>query len=108
MRIAILGATSQIAKDLICTFARSEEHDLVLFARRPEAVVAWKTSVGIRQDWSVNGYEDFTASQYFDAVMNFVGVGNPAQAATMGASIFEVTLVRSGEVKRRMPSSYID
>ena len=92
MRIAILGATSQIAKDLICTFARSEEHDLVLFARRPEAVVAWKTSVGIRQDWSVNGYEDFTASQYFDAVMNFVGVGNPAQAATMGASIFEVTL----------------
>lgn len=92
MRIAVIGATSQIAKDLIHSFSKSNEHELFLFARRPEAVVAWKTSVGSEQDWSVSSYEDFTTNQYFDVVMNFVGVGNPAQAAAMGASIFDITL----------------
>jgi nucleoside-diphosphate-sugar epimerase len=92
MRIAILGATSQIAKDLIHSFTKSNEHELVLFARRPEVVVDWMTSVGIPQGWTVSGYEDFTTSHHFDAVMNFVGVGNPAQAAAMGASIFDITL----------------
>jgi len=91
MRIAILGATSQIAKDLIQSFDKANQHKLVLFARRPDAVVAWQTSAGIENDWDVAGYEDFTASRHFDAVMNFVGVGNPAQATAMGASIFDIT-----------------
>jgi len=91
MRIAILGATSQIAKDLIHSFAKSNEHELLLFARRPEAVVAWKTSVGIQQHWCVSDYGAFTPTQYFDAIINFVGVGKPVQTAAMGASIFDVT-----------------
>jgi nucleoside-diphosphate-sugar epimerase len=91
MRIAILGATSQIARDLIQSFATSGEHELMLFARRPETVVAWLNEVNIDKAWMVAGYADFHASQHFDAVMNFVGVGNPAQAAAMGTSIFEIT-----------------
>ena len=31
-------------------------------------------------------------TQEFDAIINFVGVGNPAQAAAMGSSIFDITL----------------
>lgn len=91
MRIAILGSTSQIAKDLIKSFSMSGEHELTLFARRREAVVAWLNEVNIDKAWTVAGYADFHASHYFDAVINFVGVGNPAQAAAMGASIFEIT-----------------
>ena len=45
MRIAILGATSQIAKDLALSFSASSEHDLVLYARRPEVVSAWLKNV---------------------------------------------------------------
>lgn len=30
--------------------------------------------------------------EHLDVILNFVGVGNPAQAALMGASIFDVTL----------------
>lgn len=92
MRIAILGATSQIAKDLIQSFAKSNEHEFALFARRAEAVVAWLDTVGIEKEWEVADYAKFTVAQQFDVVMNFVGVGNPAQAATMGASIFDITL----------------
>jgi nucleoside-diphosphate-sugar epimerase len=38
--------------------------------------------------------DDFSAfgKQEFDAVINFVGVGNPAQAVAMGNTIFDVTL----------------
>ena len=92
MRLAILGATSQIAKDLVRSFASNSTHDLVLFARRPEAVTQWLADVGLVGKYAVANFATFNAAQYFDAIINFVGAGNPALAATMGASIFDVTL----------------
>jgi len=92
MRIAILGATSQIAKDLVRSFAANNGHDLVLYARRPEAVTQWLADVGLVGRYAVANFAAFNADQHFDAILNFVGVGNPAQAAAMGASIFDVTL----------------
>jgi nucleoside-diphosphate-sugar epimerase len=92
MRIAILGATSQIAKDLILSFAEHSQQELVLYARRPEAVTQWLTQTNLEQRYEVADFAAFTADEHFDAILNFVGVGNPAQAAAMGASIFDVTL----------------
>lgn len=94
MRIAILGATSQIAKDLIQHFADKGEEDITpfLFARRSEAVSEWLVKVNLAgRRYSVADFSDF-GSQEFDAVINFVGVGNPAQAKAMGNSIFDITL----------------
>ena len=92
MRIAILGATSQIAKDLIVAFSKQDSHELVLFARRPEAVTNWLTSVDLQGRHYVKDFAAFNTDEHFDALLNFVGVGDPAQAAAMGASIFDVTL----------------
>jgi nucleoside-diphosphate-sugar epimerase len=92
MRIAILGATSQIAKDLILSFAEHSQHELVLYARRPEAVTQWLAQTNLAQRYEVADFAAFTTNEHFDAILNFVGVGNPAQAAAMGASIFDVTL----------------
>lgn len=92
MIIAILGATSQIAKDLVQSFAANSRHDLVLYARRPGAVMQWLTQINLAQRYEVADFAAFTADKHFDAILNFVGVGNPAQAAAMGATIFDVTL----------------
>ena len=92
MRIAILGATSQIAKDLVRSFAAQRTHELVLYARRPQVVTQWLISVDLPNHYSVHGLEAFNTNDHFDAILNFVGVGNPAQAAAMGAAIFDVTL----------------
>lgn len=92
MKIAIFGATSQIAKDLMQSFAANSRHNLVLFARRPEAVTQWLADVGLVGRYAVGNFAAFNAEQHFDAILNFVGVGNPVQAAAMGASIFDVTL----------------
>ena len=92
MRIAILGATSQIAKDLILSFSALSNIKLALFARRPEAMTHWLSSVNLSDFCSSRDFCTFDVGEHFDAIINFVGVGNPAQAAKMGASIFDVTL----------------
>lgn len=92
MRIAILGATSQIAKDLILSFSKQGTDELVLFARRPETVSQWLVSNGLSNKYWVYDFTAFSSSESFDAILNFVGVGNPAQTEAMGASIFDVTL----------------
>lgn len=91
MHIGILGATSQIAKDLVLSFARHESHALTLFARRPEVVNQWLCDAGLSGRYAVAAF-DALESMHFEAIMNFVGVGDPAQAQAMGASIFDVTL----------------
>lgn len=96
MRIAILGATSQIAKDLVLSFSAQSDHALTLFARRPQAVEQWLQDQGLIGRYAVADFATFGVDEHFDAVLNFVGVGNPAQAAAMGASIFEVTLQYDG------------
>lgn len=91
MKIAILGATSQIAKDLVRSVAEKNSYDLVLYARRPDVVCQWLVSVGLAGRYAVADFAAFSPDQHFDAILNFVGVGNPAQALEMGATIFDVT-----------------
>lgn len=91
MRIAILGATSQIARDLIISFSTAEKSDLHLFARRPEDVRKWLAAVGLEGRYPADDFSGLGKHE-FDAVINFVGVGNPTQAVAMGNSIFDITL----------------
>lgn len=92
MQVAIFGATSQIARDLVLSFARDSEADLSLFARRPAAVSDWLAKVGLAGRYASLDFAEFSEVSHFDAILNFVGVGNPAAALAMGASIFDVTL----------------
>jgi nucleoside-diphosphate-sugar epimerase len=92
MRIAILGATSQIAKDLVLNFQFNGFDELVLYARRPQAVMQWLSNAGLSGHYLVADFEAFGPAEHFDAIVNFVGVGSPAKAIAMGSSILNVTL----------------
>jgi nucleoside-diphosphate-sugar epimerase len=91
MKVAIFGATSEIAKDLILSFAASSKYTLTLFARRPELVQSWLAKEGLPYLYLARHFDEFEINLEFDAIINFVGVGNPAQAAKIGSNIFEVT-----------------
>ena len=91
MKIANLGATSQIAKDLIGSFSAEETERLHLFALRPDDVKKWLNDIGLSERYLADDFVAF-GTQEFDAILNFVGIGNPAQAVAMGASIFDVSL----------------
>ena len=90
-RVAILGASSQIAKDLIISATNKGNADFHLFARCPDDVKKWLNLAGLSGCYPVN---DFSAlgQHEFDAVINFIGAGNPAQVTALGNSIFDITL----------------
>jgi nucleoside-diphosphate-sugar epimerase len=90
-KIAILGATSQIAKDLVMSFSTDKNIQLHLFARRADEVKKWLLAVGLSGIYAADDFSVF-GQQEFDTIINFVGVGNPAQAVAMGNSIFDITL----------------
>lgn len=69
--LAVLGATSRMAQDL-APLMRGRA-DLKLFARSGAAA-----------------YDEFPGGVY-DAVINFVGVGDPSRAKSMGGEILSVT-----------------
>lgn len=91
MKIAILGASSQIAKDLIFSFAENTKYNCVLFVRDIE-----KLGVDIRalvqsKRYQIMPYSGFSERDSFDVIINFVGAGDPALAKKLGVKIFEIT-----------------
>lgn len=91
MKIAILGATSQIAKDLILSFRAHTEYEPVLFSRTPQKVLAQFEALSTKIDYENLSYDGFSSIDNYDVIINFVGVGDPAVAKQMGSAIFDVT-----------------
>ena len=91
MRIAILGASSQIAKDLIQSFAIFTDHQLTLFGRNIENINEWQINNQFSRSFEVLGYEQLHLRNDFNAIINFVGIGDPAKAKAMGDSILTLT-----------------
>lgn len=91
MRIAIFGATSQIAKDLVLSFTLERKHQLHLYARRPNALRQWLSAIDQPGRHQVHGFAAFDDAEKFDAIINFVGIGDPARGLAVGADIFEAT-----------------
>lgn len=87
-RLAILGASSQIAKDLVRSLVDSGQSDLLLYVRDTAAMRAWLARQDL--DLPIATYDDYDRVPH-DAVLNFVGVGDPQRAAAMGGDIFTIT-----------------
>jgi nucleoside-diphosphate-sugar epimerase len=88
MNIAILGATSQIAKDLILSF--SDEHHLSLFSRRIGDVTVWMLENNLR-NFTSQSYFEFKNLRDADVIINFVGAGSPELIMKLGEQIFDIT-----------------
>lgn len=91
-RIAILGATSHIAKGLILGLSDSEQNEMFLFARSPERAKLFLGSIGAgdSQLVKVKPFGEFSDNDY-DVVINCVGIGNPTILANELVSIFKLT-----------------
>ena len=91
MRIAILGATSQIAVDLIRSMIDAGNYELYLYSRRPTALkilLSTKANAVVRHN---GDFASFGSGIEFNALLNFVGLSNPAAVAQVGAEIFDIT-----------------
>lgn len=90
-RIAILGASSRIAGDLILWLTQQPDTALHLFVRRPQQMLDWLHQNGIAGHAQVGLYPNFDEGGEYFAVINFVGVGDPARTLSMGAEILDLT-----------------
>ena len=93
MRLAILGATSAIAKDLIKLLVDDTNHQLYLFSRNQAGVSRWLNLIPPydRNRIKNQEYSQFLSGQDYEVVINFVGIGDPVKVANIGSSIFGIT-----------------
>lgn len=87
-KIAILGATSQIAKNLICYL--HSDNELFLFSRNVEIVSKFIISNKISYNSKSLSYDIFKDYDY-DAVINCIGIADPKKQATNPYDSFLVT-----------------
>jgi len=91
MRLAILGATSMLAADFVAhSLAQGASHEFALFARTPDRIRAAMADREITAVPPCGPLKSFAEGSW-DAIVNFVGVGDPARAVEMGASILAIT-----------------
>ena len=91
MNIAIMGASSHIAKNLIIRFAAAADNHLTLFCRNAQSVAefvrCYAENGNIR---IVTGYNEFNDFE-FDVIINCVGAGVPGVAGFDIRNWFDVT-----------------
>ena len=91
-KIALLGATGHIARCLIEGFSRAGGYELFLYARLPDRVRTFLAGIRWTGTAACDNLDGFgrTGSAY-DAVINCVGLGDPAKVEAAGASIIPLT-----------------
>lgn len=93
MNIAILGATSFIAKELIRVWVSTNKcHEIHLYARNVHHLKEFVTELDAKRVLLVEKELcEFKHDYNYDAVINFIGVGDPAKAQSMSKTIMDVT-----------------
>jgi nucleoside-diphosphate-sugar epimerase len=91
MKIAVLGGTSQISKDLILSFSKHTHYEYSLFARNTKLLEEWINSENLNGRCQVYEYSKFNINRTYDIIINSVGIGDPEKAQKMGIDIFKIT-----------------
>ena len=89
-KVAILGATSHIAKGLIFNYVQRPDRQLYLFARSVDRVSAFLKEISAPFGVFVAGIDQFGQNQY-DVVINCIGFGNPAMLVKQPTAISSLT-----------------
>jgi nucleoside-diphosphate-sugar epimerase len=88
--IAILGATSHIAKGLINNFSKNDNYSLSLFARSPEKAKHFINEHGLPLEKSIYTFNEFHLNEY-DSIINCIGIADPAKQKDAGVNFFYLT-----------------
>jgi nucleoside-diphosphate-sugar epimerase len=77
-KIAIIGATSHIAKGLIYNFLKVNQYQLILFARSSEKVMNFLKEIKQKNEVVIKLISEFGLENY-DIIINCIGIGNPSK-----------------------------
>jgi nucleoside-diphosphate-sugar epimerase len=90
--IALLGATSHIAKNIICELGVCKKYQLHLYARSMESVGAFLSTINYTDYSNIKIYNlgEFGIRES-DVIINCIGIGNPSKLMNNVSEIFEIT-----------------
>lgn len=91
MKIAILGSTSHIAKNLIVGLSSNKAHQLYLFARSQEKLSTFLNQNFVMDHVNICGYEEFENAAAYDVIINCIGIGNPQELSLNPFNVFQIT-----------------
>ena len=91
MNIAILGSTSEIAKDIIYLFSKRTNYSLHLFSRNKEYLINWSTLNNLTSKILCETYENFNYKGNYNVIINFIGAGNPEKVKNISSTIIDIT-----------------
>ncbi|MFA7252966.1 MAG: NAD-dependent epimerase/dehydratase family protein [Patescibacteria group bacterium] len=90
MKICILGASSHIARGLVFNFLQEGEDDLYLFDKGIYCFNNYTADLSSKKVRKI-GLSDKFESVNFDAIINCIGIGDPAKLKQAGGFIFDLT-----------------
>ena len=88
IKIAILGSTGHIGKNLTYYFGKEENYELFLFTRDDKSGTNISVECELKNNFSIRNYNEFNDSKY-DVVINCVGLSDPAKIETSKGEILE-------------------
>lgn len=91
LKIAILGSTGHIAKNLIVGFSSIKEYQLYLFARSKERLISFLDENKITENIHVCEYVQFERAAVYDVIINCIGIGNPQDLIYNPFNVFQIT-----------------
>jgi nucleoside-diphosphate-sugar epimerase len=92
MKVAIFGANSEIARDLILSNRAKGGHEFLLCTHRPQLLDHWLQTNEMYSLCRVLDYANLVDISDLDCIINFVGVGNPARLIELGKKIYDITI----------------
>lgn len=90
MRVAILGASGHIAKNITSKMFYHTQYELCLFSRSPNQVKLFDDQLRVAERVKVLPYEHFKLHEY-DVVINGVGIGDPGALKQQLSMILRLT-----------------
>lgn len=92
LKVALLGATSHVAKNLIYQNTIKSQWSLYLFVRDKDKMVQFLKEIKDDKDKNIFLIDNFqSSSTNFDAVINCVGYGTPNRIKNAGIDLFYIT-----------------
>ncbi|WP_340024868.1 NAD(P)-dependent oxidoreductase [Paenibacillus sp. FSL K6-1096] len=91
IKIAILGATGHIAKNLIVGLAAAQEYELYLFSRSRDRMALFLAENQLQEHIWLCEYNEFAHAADYDVMINGVGIGDPHDLMEYPFQVFQVT-----------------
>lgn len=90
-KVAIIGATSHIAKGLIYNYSQKNNAEIFLFSRNPEQVKSFLENIPVFP-FKNHSLKDF-GKHHYDVIINCIGAGTPERVRDSGTSVFLITRI---------------